>query len=896
MSLKGFAPGKRIESPRGMWQSVANRRANTPSRGSFAQNVRFRFGTARTRPGTSAVFASAGAVTGMFNWITPGGTNLVLYQDGSSIKSYTQALATSATLVSGLNTATVAFAVSATTNASPDVLTVPGHTFSNGDFVVGSGALGDTAINGIFAVSNVSGSTLELLNFSATLVAGNGAYTGGGILTRYGAGTPNFAPLDVWAYFCDYSTAGPGAYQARIFDGVNVDKAFRPPPTITGWTACDAGAGQCTQGQHFIGFCYQNRTGYTGIPVTAVLYAITATTSVSFSVTATTNASPDVLTVPGHTFSNGDTVTGSGATGDAAINGVFLVTGVSGSNLELTDLQGNPVAGNGAYTGSGVLTAPLLITAPGNNLLVGERINISPTGNAAAYVNTTPTPGSTFTLTDLDGNLINSSAAYVVGAYITNPIQFTTAAGLRQINITVSLPAMPDGGTDATGGVQATLFMIATATNNPNLWYFIPSNTQTGQIGEQPVPLNTPTTYNFVLSMSDFDMNDSLSGDTAQANFLLLAQDSNGNGPFNPNFVVAYGQRMCYGTGTVLYASDINNPQQISADTNQIIMQNQRTIGFAFPLPGNQNLYLTGDKWCGYVTDNSDSPSTWGEPIPVSDQLGAPFPNCVCSSTGGPWVWIVTEGGPYLFDGAFESQPLTYLCSGLNEQQQLIGWSRINWSAASVIKIIDNVQEFKLYIAVPLDGATQCNYMFCIDYRLGKTFDTVDISLDIFNPALFGSIAVIKEYASNLSNVWIGPAAAGNVARFDITTHNDQGAAINGIWKSGLAKGNQIVAPMVRVGNIEVWARGNAPLDVNGLPTLLVTILGLDGTQTFPITVCTTQGVPAALTETPGLTLTGKVDASKLSDYSVQFQVNEVDGWFELSGFTSWQKSDLFGR
>lgn len=755
----------------------------------------------------------------MFNWITPNGTNLVLYQDGTNLKSYNQALATSATLFS-----------------------VPGSQQA-----------------------------------------------------------PSFAPLDVWAYLCGYDVNGAGTSQCEIFDGVNVDKAFRPAPVITGWTAVDGGAGQCTQGQRFIGFCYQNRTGYTGIPVTSITYAITATVNVSFAVTATTNASPDVLTLPGHTFVNGDVVTGVGATGDTAINGVFLVAGVSGDTLELTDLQGNQINGNGVYVSGGTLTSPDLITAPGNNLQIGQQVTIAGAKgdtaiNGTRLVATTPTVGSTFTLTDTDGNIINSNGAYAGAGTVTNPIQFTTQAGLRQINVSVSLPAMPDGGASATGGVQATLFMIGTASNNPNLWYFIPTDFQTGQIGEQPVPLNTPTTLNFVFSMSDFDINDSLAGDTAQANFLLLAQDATGSGPFNPSFVVAYGQRMCYGNGTVLYVSDINNSQQIAADTNQVIMPNQRTIGFAFPLPGNTNLYLTGDKWVGYVTDNSDSPSTWGEPIGVSDQLGAPFPNCVCAQTGGPWVWIVTEGGPYLFDGAFESQPLTYLCSGLNEQQQPIGWSRVNWKASSVIKIVDNVQEFKLYIAVPLDGATQCNYMFCIDYRMGKTFDTCDVSLDVFNPALFGTLAVVKEYASGLSNVWIGPAAAGDVARFDITTHNDQGNAINGIWTSGLAKGNQIASAMVRVGAMDIWARGNAPLDINGLPTFFVTLFGPDGTQSVSVIPCTTQGVPAALTETPGLTLMSKFDIARLNDWYVQFQTNSVDAWMELSGFVGWQRGDLYNR
>ena len=817
MSVRGWVQNA-ISVPRGMWASLTNRRRGTPARASALQNMRVRYGTVRTRPGTSAVFAS-GKVTGMFNWIEPNGTNLVLYQDGLNIKSYEQANATAATLFS-----------------------VP-------------------------------------------------------ISTR----APSFAPLDVWAYLCGFDVNGNGTFQASIFDGQNVDKAFRPPPTVTNWATSDGGAGECTQGQHFLGFIYKNRTGYSGIPVTGITYAITATANQSFSVTATSNASPDVLTLPGHTFVNGQTVVGKGANGDTAINGTFLVANVSGSTLELTDLNGNQINGNGNYTGGGSLSAPDLISAPGNNLVVGQRVTIAGSLgdtaiNGIGFVATTPTPGTTFTLTDTDGNVILSNGAYAGGGTVTNPIQFTTQAGLRSINISVSLPAMPDGGTSFGGKIQATLFLIATTASDPNIWYFMPTDSQTGEIGEQSVPLNTPITLNFVMSLSDFDMTDSLAGDTAQANFLLTAQAADGTGPFNPNFVVAYGQRMCYGTGTVLYVSDINNPQQIAADKNEVIMPNQRTISYAFPLPGNTALYLTGDKWTAYVTDNSDTPSTWGEPLGVSDQLGAPFPNCVCAQTGGPWVWIVTEGGPYFFDGAFENQPLTYLCSGLDEQQQPIGWTRVNWNAAYAIKIVDNVQEFKLYIGVPLDGATECNYMFCIDYRMGKSYETCDISLDVFNPSLFGSIAVVKEVKSGQSNVWIGPAAAGNVTRFDYTTHNDQGAAIDNFWRSGLARGPQIESAMVKVGTMDVWARGNAPLDQNGQPTYMITLFGPDGVVQVPYSLLSTQGVPAALTESPGITYMAKNYVSKLNNYYLEFRTNSVDSWQELSGFTTREKEDLFNR
>ena len=196
---------------------------------------------------------------------------------------------------------------------------------------------------------------------------------------------------------------------------------------------------------------------------------------------------------------------------------------------------------------------------------------------------------------------------------------------------------------------------------------------------------------------------------------------------------------------------------------------------------------------------------------------------------------------------SLEGNQLAYLISGFDEQRQAdFGWKRVNWAAAYAIQIKDDVQNLKLYIAAPLDGATVCNAMFVVDYRLGMTFDSVDISIDVFNPTVFSSIAVVKEQATGLSNLWIGPAAAGEVARFDVTTPNDQGAAINSYWTSGLVRGQgQIGTSMMRVSAaMDIWARGTAPL-VAGTPSFSINLIGPDGVQTVPITLLTTsQGVP----------------------------------------------------
>lgn len=62
-----------------------------------------------------------------------------------------------------------------------------------------------------------------------------------------------------------YTTAGLGAAQCRVTDGVSIaDKAFEGPIAAITITPSDGGTGLCTQGTHYLGFVFQSRTGFSG--------------------------------------------------------------------------------------------------------------------------------------------------------------------------------------------------------------------------------------------------------------------------------------------------------------------------------------------------------------------------------------------------------------------------------------------------------------------------------------------------------------------------------------------------------------------------------------------------------------------------------------------------------
>lgn len=456
------------------------------------------------------------------------------------------------------------------------------------------------------------------------------------------------------------------------------------------------------------------------------------------------------------------------------------------------------------------------------------------------------------------------------------PNSFTLGSDNRKVDISATLPPLTDG-----GGISK-LFLIMTRADNPAQWYFVPTDAQSGSVGEQPVPFNAAIDLPFVINISDADL--AAKADSANAQFLLLSQDDQGAGPSNPSFVGSYGTRMFYGVGSILYVSDQSNPQFITNDLNAIRMPNQRKFGFAFAMPGSTALILTGDRWTAYVTDNNDTPSTWPPPISVSDALGAPFPNCVCARTAGNYAWIATESGVYLFNGTYSALPVTYLVADL--------WEQVRWDRAYAIQMADDTLSHRLYVGCVFGAGDVPNAMFVIDYTNGLSYQDVDVSLDTFNAAILGgefnAVAVVKEFASGQSNVWIGPRAAGPVVRYDAAVRSDQGQAIESFWESGLARGNQIISNMIRVGYCDVWARGagNAICWVYG-PGKVISV----NPQ-----LLSAAGVPATLTPDPGIMYALKFDISKIENFTIRIGTFAVGAWWELSMLKPYLQSDLFNR
>lgn len=73
-------------------------------------------------------------------------------------------------------------AITGATNATPISITCTSHGYSTGDIVMIKGVGGNTAANGVFAITNTGANTFTLQTLAGANVAGSGAYTSGGLV------------------------------------------------------------------------------------------------------------------------------------------------------------------------------------------------------------------------------------------------------------------------------------------------------------------------------------------------------------------------------------------------------------------------------------------------------------------------------------------------------------------------------------------------------------------------------------------------------------------------------------------------------------------------------------------------------------------------------------------
>lgn len=232
-------------------------------------------------------------------------------------------------------------AVTGATAATPIVLTVTAHGFTNGDLVFVDGVLGNTAANGFWKIANQATNTFELTDpVLGTNAIGISAYTSGGRVLNYGPGTAG-------DFLDDIDAARLGTDQALASRTVVAGVAGSANPT---WTSVLTGSNV-----HAIALYKDTGSAatsriigyYTGKHiVTCAVAASTSATTIVVDMLANPIPNGTVLA-----FSNGRTATLStlANAGDRSLTVSALANGISAGNRALAPVAGSnfPLPTNG---------------------------------------------------------------------------------------------------------------------------------------------------------------------------------------------------------------------------------------------------------------------------------------------------------------------------------------------------------------------------------------------------------------------------------------------------------------------------------------------------------------------------------------------------------------------
>jgi hypothetical protein len=408
----------------------------------------------------------------------------------------------------------------------------------------------------------------------------------------------------------------------------------------------------------------------------------------------------------------------------------------------------------------------------------------------------------------------------VVGG-VFSPVEFT-ADGNKRIHFSITLN---------TPSWAANIYVLMTTTADLEKYFYVPG----AVIG---IPANaTGWTVGIDIDCSDERLE--LVDQEATDQFFLATQDAAGNGPISPSHCFAYSNRMVYLCGQDTYISDQGNYEALALDRNLINLPNGKPMTSGGEVRGT--CYLVGPSYTYSIQDTNtgDAPTTWPTPVQVSGSIGTPAALGFAVNSDYGFAWVAAEGGLYCFDGQYPELPVSYWQSPV--------WQRINWAKAHLIEVVDHTPSQRVFVMVPLDGATVPTHILTFDYQDGRTFDTIKFSLDNITGINLSCLALVRSATTGRLDLWMSCTSAGGsvIRRFSRdemstspgTRYNDMTAPIPQVFKAA------VVPEVASQTTLQLQHRA-AKFRVQGNGTLNITAKTLDDVKQASLNAITLSTAP----------------------------------------------------
>ncbi len=320
---------------------------------------------------------------------------------------------------------------------------------------------------------------------------------------------------------------------------------------------------------------------------------------------------------------------------------------------------------------------------------------------------------------------------------------------------------------------------------------------------------------------------------------------------------------------SVIRASRNSDPESYDGVQGlvEVAVKNGQAVRAAFVI--RSNLYFVKERSLYVTADNGSTEPAFWDVEEVSNTVGTPSVHGV--GIGEDWTVIASRSGLYYFDGG-QPQKIS--------QEIQPTWDAINWQYGSTIWVTVDTQHKRIYVGVPMGGATTPNEILTLDYTEGFADP---LMMMLYSPSrarkwapwfIAANCAALVERSNGTAAFFLGNNA-GNGKIYQLTEgqYSDDGAAINSYYTTAFLSQTGATGRNL-FGYLTAYAQGVGALNVNAFSPG-------DATETLIGALALSSPAPQ------DLELMTNLNAERVG---YQFGTNAVGSWFSVTKFVPWSK------
>ncbi|MGH9781268.1 MAG: hypothetical protein ACRD33_05555, partial [Candidatus Acidiferrales bacterium] len=320
---------------------------------------------------------------------------------------------------------------------------------------------------------------------------------------------------------------------------------------------------------------------------------------------------------------------------------------------------------------------------------------------------------------------------------------------------------------------------------------------------------------------------------------------------------------------SVIRASRNSDPESYDGVQGlvEVAVKNGQAVRAAFVI--RSNLYFVKERSLYVTADNGSTEPAFWDVEEVSNTVGTPSVHGV--GIGEDWTVIASRSGLYYFDGG-QPQKIS--------QEIQPTWDAINWQYGSTIWVTVDTQHKRIYVGVPMGGATTPNEILTLDYTEGFADP---LMMMLYSPSrarkwapwfIAANCAALVERSNGTAAFFLGNNA-GNGKIYQLTEgqYSDDGAAINSYYTTAFLSQTDATGRNL-FGYLTAYAQGVGALNVNAFSPG-------DATETLIGALALSSPAPQ------DLELMTNLNAERVG---YQFGTNAVGSWFSVTKFVPWSK------